>query len=41
MLLNCSKILFFVIFSRVPPVLKDMTNIPRAQGEKSPVKKPG
>lgn len=26
---------------RVPPVLKDMTNIQRAPGEKSPVKKPG
>lgn len=26
---------------RIPPVLKDMTNIPRTQGEKSPVKKPG
>ncbi|XP_052104935.1 uncharacterized protein LOC127737994 isoform X4 [Mytilus californianus] len=25
---------------RIPPVLRDMTNIPRAQGEKSPVKKP-
>lgn len=26
---------------RVPPVLKDMTNIQRVPGEKSPVKKPG
>lgn len=26
---------------RIPPVLKDMTNIPRTQGEKLPVKKPG
>ncbi|XP_076097382.1 uncharacterized protein LOC143067763 isoform X3 [Mytilus galloprovincialis] len=25
---------------RIPPVLKDMTNLPRTQGEKSPVKKP-